>query len=128
MMLNPMMRPIASPIPFPPCEVVNNGAAANIYTVKDGLKTITDYGTVDLSTLLGGYFCISFTAVGDERVFVLQGPKGTQTNFIVDKDETIKALLIDGIGEYQYVIGHSTADKFGYYVDYQNSFTYTILG
>ena len=77
---------------------------------------------MDWSTAPQGY--ISFTAVGSKRVFVLQGPNGIQDSFTAAKGETVKAILMDGTGTYQYVIGHSTADKSGYYVDYKNSFTF----
>ena len=79
------------------------------------------YGTVDWSTAANGY--ITFTAKGQTRMFVLQGPDDTQAMFRVNKGDTIKAALVDGTGKYQYAIANHTNDGKSYRIQYKNSFT-----
>lgn len=80
-----------------------------------------NYGTVDWSTANQGY--VTFTAKGQEREFILEGPDGTQTLCTVAKDVTIKVALIDGIGKYQYAIANNTSNGKSYKVQYKNSFS-----
>lgn len=79
------------------------------------------YGTVDWSTAASGY--ITFTAKGQERVFLLEGPNtGVQALFTVAKDASIKVALMDGTGKYQYAIGYNNTDRKTYHIQYKNSF------
>lgn len=78
----------------------------------------TQYGKVDWSTAAQGY--ITFTAKGQVRGFILQGPNGNKSIFTVQKDETIKVSLIDGTGKYQYSIANDGGN--GYLVQYKNTF------
>lgn len=83
-------------------------------------KMDNSYGTVDWSTAASGY--ITFTAKGQTRVFVLQGPDDTQALFEVAKGNTIKIALVDGAGKYQYAIANNTNGGKSYRVQYKNSF------
>lgn len=83
-------------------------------------KMDNNYGTVDWSTTANGY--ITFTAKGQTRVFILQGPNGAKALFEVAKGDSIKVALIGGTGKYQYAIANNTADGTGYVVQYKNSF------
>ena len=79
------------------------------------------YGTVDWSTAAQGY--ITFTAKGQTRIFILQGPNtGAQALMEVAKDETIKVALVDGTGKYQYAIANNTNGGKNYKIQYKNSF------
>lgn len=80
----------------------------------------TNYGKVDWSTANQGY--ITFTAKGQERCFILEGPNGKQTLCTVAKGTTIKMALVDGTGKYQYAIANNTADRKSYNIQYKNSF------
>lgn len=80
----------------------------------------TNYGKVDWSTANQGY--ISFTAKGQERCFILEGPNGKQTICTVAKDGIIKIALIDGTGKYQYAIANNTNNGKNYRIQYKNSF------
>lgn len=80
----------------------------------------TKYGKVDWSTANQGY--ITFTAKGQTREFILEGPNGTTTLCTVAKGETIKVALIDGTGKYQYAIANNTSDNKSYTIQYKNSF------
>ena len=80
----------------------------------------TNYGTVNWSTAKQGY--ITFTASGQDRIFILQGPTGKQSFFTTAGNTTIKAALEDGTGIYQYAIGHHSEDRALIYIDYKNSF------
>lgn len=88
-------------------------------------KMDNGYGTVDWSTAANGY--ITFTAKGQTRVFVLQGPDDTQALlqalFEVNKGDMIKVALVDGTGKYQYAIANNTNGGKSYRVQYKNSFT-----
>ena len=84
-------------------------------------KMDNSYGTVDWSTAASGY--ITFTAKGQTRVFVLQGPNGKQTLCSAAKGDTIKIALVDGTGKYQYAIANHTNGGKSYRVQYKNSFT-----
>lgn len=84
-------------------------------------KMDNGYGTVDWSTATNGY--ITFTAKGQTRVFVLQGPDDTQALFRVNKGDMIKVALVDGTGKYQYAIANNTNGGKSYRVQYKNSFT-----
>ena len=84
-------------------------------------KMDNGYGTVDWSTAANGY--ITFTAKGQTRVFVLQGPDDTQALFEVAKGNTIKVALVNGTGKYQYAIANNTNGGKSYRVQYKNSFT-----
>ena len=84
-------------------------------------KMDNSYGTVDWSTAASGY--ITFTAKGQTRVFVLQGPNGKQTLCSAAKGDTIKIALVDGTGKYQYAIANHTNSGKSYRVQYKNSFT-----
>lgn len=81
----------------------------------------TNYGKVNWSTANQGY--ISFTAKGQERCFILEGPNGKQTICTVAKDGIIKIALIDGTGKYQYAIANNTNNGKNYRIQYKNSFT-----
>lgn len=83
-------------------------------------KMDNSYGTVDWSTAANGY--ITFTAKGQERCFILQGPNNRQADFTVDKDDTIKVALLDGTGKYQYAIANNTNGGKSYSIQYKNSF------
>lgn len=80
----------------------------------------TAYGKVDWSTAAQGY--ITFTAKGQQREFILEGPNGKKALFTLEKDETIKASLVDGTGKYQYAIANKTADGKAHLVQYKNNF------
>ena len=84
-------------------------------------KMDNGYGTVDWSTAANGY--ITFTAKGQTRMFVLQGPDDTQALFEVAKGDMIKAALVDGTGKYQYAIANITNGGKSYRIQYKNSFT-----
>ena len=84
-------------------------------------KMDNGYGTVDWSTAANGY--ITFTAKGQTRVFVLQGPDDTQALFEVAKGDMIKVALVDGAGKYQYAIANNTNGGKSYRIQYKNSFT-----
>ena len=84
-------------------------------------KMDNGYGTVDWSTAANGY--ITFTAKGQTRVFVLQGPDDTQALFEVAKGDMIKVALVNGTGKYQYAIANITNGGKSYRVQYKNSFT-----
>ena len=88
-------------------------------------KMDNNYGTVDWSTAANGY--ITFTAKGQERCFILQGPNDKQTLCTAAKGDTIKIALIDGAGKYQYAIANNTADKKSYSVQYKNSFSVSAI-
>lgn len=88
-------------------------------------KMDNNYGTVDWSTAANGY--ITFTAKGQERCFVLQGPNDKQTLCTAAKGDTIKIALIDGAGKYQYAIANNTDDGKSYYVQYKNSFSVSAI-
>ena len=81
----------------------------------------TKYGTMDWSTASQGY--ITFTAKGQARTFILEGPNGIQVLSDADKDDSIKLTLIDGVGRYQYAISNRTDDGKRYRIMYKNSFT-----
>ena len=82
----------------------------------------TQYGTVDWSTAANGY--ITFTAKGQTRGFLLQGPNtGVQALFEVAKDDSIKVALMDGTGKYQYAIANNSNNGKSYRVMYKNSFS-----
>lgn len=81
----------------------------------------TKYGKVDWSTANQGY--ITFTAKGQTREFILEGPNGKQTLCTITKDQTIKAALLDGTGKYQYAIANTTDNGKSYNIQYKNSFT-----
>lgn len=83
-------------------------------------KNTTSYGTVDWSTAAQGY--ITFKASGGERVFILETPNGVQTAFGVANGTTIKVALTNGVGKYQYAIGHYNDAKNAHWIDYKNSF------
>ena len=102
-----------------------------VTTVVKSVKTpskVTDkttsmsnqYGTVDWSTCNQGY--ITFTAKGQTRVFLLEGPNGVLSIFTSDKNDTIKIILTDGTGKYQYAIANNTSDGKSYTIQYKNSF------
>ena len=84
-------------------------------------KMDNGYGTVDWSTAASGY--ITFTAKGQTRGFILQGPNGKQTLCSAAKDDMIKIALVDGTGKYQYAIANHTNGGKSYRVQYKNSFT-----
>ena len=84
-------------------------------------KMDNGYGTVDWSTAANGY--ITFTAKGQTRVFILQGPDDTQALFDVNKGDMIKIALVNGAGKYQYAIANITNGGKSYRVQYKNSFT-----
>ena len=84
-------------------------------------KMDNGYGTVDWSTAASGY--ITFTAKGQTRGFILQGPNGKQTLCSAAKDDMIKIALVDGAGKYQYAIANHTNGGKSYRVQYKNSFT-----
>lgn len=86
-----------------------------------GTSNTSQYGTVDWSTAANGY--VTFTAKGQERAFILEGPNGVQAGFTVAKDGSIKAALMDGTGKYQYAIANNTNGGKSYRVMYKNSFT-----
>lgn len=81
----------------------------------------TNYGKVDWSTANQGY--ITFTAKGQTREFILEGPDGKQTLCTIAKDQTIKAALLDGTGKYQYAIANTTKNGKSYSIQYKNSFS-----
>lgn len=81
----------------------------------------TNYGKVDWSTANQGY--ITFTAKGQERCFILEGPNGRQTLCTMAKGDTIKVALLDGTGKYQYAIANNTNNGKNYKIQYKNSFT-----
>lgn len=81
----------------------------------------TNYGKVDWSTANQGY--ISFTAKGQTREFILEGPNGKQTLCTVAKGETIKVALLDDTGKYQYAIANTTNNGKSYSIQYKNSFS-----
>ena len=105
--------------------LVGGIAAANAADASADKQT-TDYGTVDWSAATQGY--ITFTASGQERVFVLQGPNGTRTGLAVDGGETIKIALMDGTGTYQYAIGRCTADGTACRIKYKGRYTASKIG
>lgn len=84
-------------------------------------KMDNSYGTVDWSMAANGY--ITFTAKGQERCFILQGPNDKQVICSVAKGDTIKVALVDGTGKYQYAIANNTNGGKSYRVQYKNSFT-----
>ena len=84
-------------------------------------KMDNSYGTVDWSTAANGY--ITFTAKGQTRCFILQGPNDKQVSCHVAKDETVQIALVDGTGKYQYAIANITNNGKNYRVQYKNSFT-----
>lgn len=84
-------------------------------------KMDNGYGTVDWSTAANGY--ITFTAKGQTRVFILQGPDDTQALFEVAKGDIIKIALVNGTGKYQYAIANITNGGKSYRIQYKNSFT-----
>lgn len=94
-------------------------SVSNPTAVDSGNKNTTSYGTVDWSTAAQGY--ISFTAAGQEQVFILQRPDGMQSNFGLAKNTTAKIALTGGTGTYQYIIGRYTEDKSVYWADYKNT-------
>lgn len=83
-------------------------------------KMDNSYGTIDWSTAANGY--ITFTAKGQTREFILQGPNGAQALATVDKGDSVKIALTDGTGKYQYAIGNITNNGKSYSVQYKNSF------
>ncbi len=83
-------------------------------------KMDNNYGTVDWSTAANGY--VTFTAKGQTRVFILQGPNGAQGIFEVAKGDNAKIALLDGTGKYQYAIANNTNGGKSYSVQYKNSF------
>lgn len=83
-------------------------------------KMDNSYGTVDWSTAANGY--ITFTAKGQTRVFLLQGPNDAQGLFEVAKGDSIKVALTGGAGKYQYAIANNTNNGKSYSVQYKNSF------
>ena len=83
-------------------------------------KQTTGYGTVYWTTADCGF--ITFTASGQERVFVLQGPSGAQTSLAVNKGETVSVALTDGTGIYSYLIGSYANSGSACRVDYKDSF------
>lgn len=102
-----------------------------VTTVVKSVKTpskVTDkttsmankYGTVDWSTCNQGY--ITFTAKGQTRVFLLEGPNGVQSLFEVASDDSIKVALVDDTGKYQYAIANNTNGGKNYRIQYKNSF------
>ena len=84
-------------------------------------KMDNSYGTVDWSTAANGY--ITFTAKGQKRCFILQGPNDKQVICTVKKGETVKIALVDGTGKYQYAICNLTDNDTAYLIQYKNSFT-----
>lgn len=88
-------------------------------------KMDNNYGTVDWSTAANGY--ITFTAKGQERCFILQGPNDKQTLCTVAKGDVIKIALIDGAGKYQYAIANKTNDGKAHTVQYKNSFSVSAI-
>ena len=84
-------------------------------------KMDNSYGTIDWSTAANGY--ITFTAKGQTRVFILQGPDDTQAMFEVAKGDMIKVALVNGAGKYQYAIANITNGGKSYRIQYKNSFT-----
>lgn len=111
--------------------VTNSYADGKLTTLVKSVKTPskydgktssndTNYGKVDWSTANQGY--ITFTAKGQERCFILEGPNGKQTLCTVAKGTTIKMALVDGTGKYQYAIANNTADRKSYNIQYKNSF------
>ena len=84
-------------------------------------KMNNGYGTVDWSTAANGY--ITFTAKGQKRCFILQGPNDKQVICTVKKGETVKIALVDGTGKYQYAICNLTDNDTAYLIQYKNSFT-----
>lgn len=84
-------------------------------------KMDNGYGTVDWSTAANGY--ITFTAKGQKRCFILQGPNDKQVICTVKKGETVKIALVDGTGKYQYAICNLTDNDTAYLIQYKNSFT-----
>ena len=89
---------------------------------SDSNSTVsTTYGTVDWSTAAQGY--ITFTAAGQERGFILQGPNtGNQFFITVTKDESAEIALADGSGRYQYAILDKKEEKTSCPILYKNSF------
>ena len=94
------------------------GFSANATTAD---RQTTDYGIVDWSTATQG--SITFTASGQERILVLQGPSGTQASYAVDKGKTVKIALADGAGTYHYVICNAVDGGTACFIDYKSSFT-----
>lgn len=88
-------------------------------------KMDNNYGTVDWSTAANGY--ITFTAKGQTRVFLLQGPNDAQGLFEVAKGNSIKVALTGGTGKYQYAIANNTNDGKSYKIQYKNSFQVTSI-
>lgn len=89
-------------------------------TAANADKQTTDYGTVDWSAAADGY--ITFTASGQECVFILQSPGGRRTSLVMDGGETVTVVLTDGAGAYQYAIGRCIDDGSACRVDYKDSF------
>ena len=90
---------------------------ADAETVSD-----TSYGTVDWSPAGQGY--ITFTASGQGRCFILQGPVDEQQAiFTAQEDETVQIPLDAGAGRYQYAVADIASDGKTCTVHYKDSFT-----
>lgn len=85
--------------------------------------TRTSYGTVDYSTAAQG--CVSFTANGKSRAFILYAPDSSKAYFTVARGDTIQAALAGGDGTYKFAIATREADGYDY-VDYKGSFRVTL--
>lgn len=96
-------------------------ALVNSKMDPDTMVMYTNYGTLDWSTAAQGH--ITFTATGQDRCFILQGPSCTQTFMTVQKGETIHVALMDEAGRYQYAIADLSTDGKTCAVRYKNSFT-----
>lgn len=83
-------------------------------------KMDNSYGTVDWSTAANGY--VTFTAKGQTREFILQGPNGAQALATVDEGDSAKIALTDGAGKYQYAIANLANGGKNYSIQYKNSF------
>ena len=81
----------------------------------------TSYGTVDWSTAAHGY--ITFTAAGQDRCFILQGPNDNVQVFAAAARESVQIALTDGTGRYQYAISNKTEGNTAYLIQYKNSFS-----
>ena len=106
--------------PYATVETVIKSVSNPTKPDTENTSLSNSYGTVDWSTAAQGY--ITFTAKGQTREFILQGPNtGVQSLFTVAKDETIKVALTDGTGTYQYAIANPVTTT-GYRIQYKNSF------
>lgn len=90
--------------------------------VSANSKQVTRYGTVDWSSANQGY--ISFTARGEARCFILEGPNSAQTFTTAQEGENVRAALTDGTGRYQYAIANARTDNKTCTIMYKNSFIF----